>query len=222
MKRLLTALTALTLSLIADAGSPYVCDKAGSKLHYQRTEVESGKVVWNHVLEVKSIESSAEGKVAKCTSTFTRKNGKKVFAPVDYEARIDASGNVTTDISGTMKAVLAGFFPNADIEAEACWSTLPATLTPGDVLPDAHSRMSAIGQKMTIDITERKVLRFETLTTPAGTFDCVVVTEKKKERYGIIKRDTVSETWYSRSVGMVRHDTWKNGKRETTEVLLSR
>lgn len=223
MRRFLaTALTVFLTCMAAHAAKPYLCDSPGSRLQYVRTDVGSGKVVWNHTMDVLSSEaSSGKGRTVSFVSTFTKKNGKKLLDPVEYKAAIDAEGNATTDISGTIRAVISSFFPNAEISCAESSSTLPAQLVPGSTLPDAHATMSAIGQKISVDVTNRKVLRYDTLETEAGKFECVVVTESKKERYGAVKRDTVSQTWYSRGVGMVRHDTWKNGKLETSEVLVS-
>lgn len=222
MKTLLTALAALLVSASAlEAETPYLCDRQGSRLHYVRTDVSSGRTVWNHVLEVTGVSGGSGERTVECTSTFTKAGGKSVVSPVSYSAVIDSDGNVTTDVSAAVRSAISGILPKAGISSESTASTLPAVLVPGTSLPDVHSTLTVAGQKITIDVTERKVLYEEEIQTPAGTFGCMVVTEHKKERYGIYKRDTVSRTWYCRGVGMVRHDTLKNGKLETSEVLVS-
>ena len=73
---------------------------------------------------------------------------------------------------------------------------------------------------MNVTVTERRVLGTDTLTTPAGTFPCVIVSEHKVEKGMMRNRVTTARTWYARGVGMVRHDTYdRNLKLETTEVL---
>ena len=65
------------------------------------------------------------------------------------------------------------------------------------------------------------MLRSEVLSTPAGDFDCVVVSEHKVEKGPGRNRVTTALTWYARGTGMVRHDTYdRNMKLETSEVLI--
>ena len=63
-------------------------------------------------------------------------------------------------------------------------------------------------------------MRRETITVPAGTFDCVVVKEHKVERAPLFKRDRITYTWYALGIGLVRHDTlFTDGRRECSEQL---
>ena len=45
-------------------------------------------------------------------------------------------------------------------------------------------------------------------TVPAGTFDCIVVRERKIERGIGRNRDTLTENWYAPGIGPVRHDSY--------------
>jgi len=73
---------------------------------------------------------------------------------------------------------------------------------------------------VTIDVTERLVLRRERLATPAGTFDCVVVRERKKEDAPLHHLDNYVENWYVPGMGYVRHDVYSvNMELEQTEIL---
>ena len=73
---------------------------------------------------------------------------------------------------------------------------------------------------MKITVIQRQVLRFETITTPAGTYNCIVIREQKSEKGMGRNRHTIADTWYSKGIGMVRHDTY-NLKMEllTSEIL---
>ena len=97
---------------------------------------------------------------------------------------------------------------------------LPSVLMPGDTLQSASGKVRALGMTMNVTVTERLVLGTDTLTTPAGTFPCVIVSEHKVEKGMMRNRVTTARTWYACGVGMVRHDTYdRNLKLETTEVL---
>lgn len=216
MKGFLIPLILFAGCICAAAQTPFYCTQAGTTLEYVRTKADDGKVVWNHRLSV--LENKA-GQV-RCNSLFTKDNGKQI-ASVDYTAKIDADGAVTTDLNATLMSAIKNFLPKADIKADYSPTTLPGTLTPGATLPDAASVITVLGRPFRTTVTERKVLRTETLKTPAGTFPCTVVTEHKIEKFFLYNRDTISYTWYSAGIGMVRHDTWKNGRCETSEVLVS-
>ena len=65
-------------------------------------------------------------------------------------------------------------------------------------------------------------MRKETITVPAGTFDCIVIKEHKLEKAPLYKRERITYTWYSLGMGMVRHDTFfLSGAQECSEKLVS-
>ena len=73
---------------------------------------------------------------------------------------------------------------------------------------------------MKITVTQRQVLRFETIQTPAGTYHCAVIRETKLEKGMGRNRHTIADTWYSKGVGMVRHDTYNlELELQTSEIL---
>jgi hypothetical protein len=91
----------------------------------------------------------------------------------------------------------------------------------GDILPDSHCAVKVSAFTYYIDVTERVVLRKEQLTTPAGTFDCVVVREHKVEEGPMHHGDFWSDTWYAPGIGYVRHDTFdKKMRLESIEILI--
>lgn len=93
---------------------------------------------------------------------------------------------------------------------------------PGDTLDEIHGKVECAGMKLTIDYTERKVLRREKVTVPAGTFDCIVVQERKVEKAPLMKRDSITLTWYALGYGFVRHDSLlPDGSVESSEQLVS-
>ena len=70
--------------------------------------------------------------------------------------------------------------------------------------------------------TGRTVLRRETITTPAGTFHCIVAREFKEETAPMHHESQWSDTWYAPGVGYVRHDELDSKFRpKTMEILVS-
>ena len=219
MKRVLAIFFLLAGSCpAAFAQEPYFCTTPGASLQYERRDADNGKLVWKHTLDVLSSSPSEDGAEIRCASRFTNERDREI-AVVEYSTFIEDSGNVLTDLNSTVASAIKNFLPKADIEAGFSPTVLPSELTPGMALPDAFSSIKVMGSPFNISVTERSVVRYETLTTPAGTFECVVVTEHKQEKFFLYNRDTVSYTWYARGLGMIRHDTWKNGRPDTSEIL---
>ncbi|HLW32629.1 MAG TPA: hypothetical protein VKX40_10240, partial [Aequorivita sp.] len=89
-------------------------------------------------------------------------------------------------------------------------------------LPDANMTMkigmSGINMTMTIDQKNRKVTGKEKMTTPAGTFDCYVITYDTEVKMGI-NQTTSSKQWVSEGVGMVKQVDSQKGKITNTTML---
>ena len=177
----------------------WFCTDEGTELVYTRYYAEDGSVKWNHTMNIlETALDSADSSLTVTYSSFIRtvdgKGLENMETPAVMTALISRDGDVTLDIA--------------------------ASLTPGDTLQSAAGKVRALGMTMNVTVTERRVLGTDTLTTPAGTFPCVIVSEHKVEKGMMRNRITTARTWYARGVGMVRHDTYdRNLKIETTEVL---
>ncbi len=204
---------------------PYFCIEQGAELRYVRTNVRSGDVKWIHIMTIDSVLYNVDSSMVIDYSSFIEmKKGRGIMdAPVRMVAEISAEGSVKVDIAATMVSMLREFlWDGAEVTAEGGATLLPYDLIPGDTLENAHGSVTAVGMTMNVDVTERKVIGSEVLTTPAGTFDCVIVSEHKVEKGMMRNRITTAHTWYARGVGMVRHDTYdKRGNLETSEALQS-
>jgi hypothetical protein len=129
---------------------------------------------------------------------------------IDYESLIPSSTlqqfeDMEMDISGT------------DLE-------LPNNLSVGQELPDANVAikisMSGINMNTTVDMINRKVEKKESVTTPAGTFDCYVIYNDNKMKAMMVNSTMGSRVWYSEGVGMVKQESYKkNGSIMTSTVL---
>ena len=218
MRKFLPILLAIFLCTTAAwAQEPYFCTRQGARLSYLRTNVDDGSVHWRHVMTIGKVS----GGDVSYTSSFSKPGGGAMYGgPISLSARVKDGGDVEMDIAQSVAAVFANVIGAKNAHSTGGITILPADMKPGDTLPDARAEVSAGIAKMTVTVTERKVLRKETLTTPAGTFDCIVVQEHKVEKGTMRNRVTTAQTWYARGIGMVRHDTYdKNMVLDTSEVL---
>ena len=226
MKRLLYILTILVCSapqMIGQEKAPYFCNVEDSVLEYVRTTAE-GDVKWYHTMRIEDVKQTGESMLIDYTSYILNHKRKPYYGdePAQLHAAVD-DGTVTLDVAESVAAVFRTMLPSgAKITSAGGESSLPSDMAPGNVLPDVHASVKALGLTMKITVTERKVLRHETITTPAGTFDCIVVRERKVEKGMGRNRHTVADTWYARGVGMVRHDTYSPDlELQTSEKLVA-
>lgn len=219
IKKAATLIFALTLSLFAGAEEPYFCNRQGAKLHYERKEVKDGSLVWRHVMTIDTV--SPDGAV-RYNSRFTKPGGGQMYGgAVALSVVIKDSGDVEMNVAQSVGSVMANLFNAKNLKTTGGKTVLPSDMKPGDVLPDVSGTASTKLASMNVAVSDRKVLKRETVTTPAGKFDCIVVQEHKVEKGTLRNRVTTARTWYARGVGMVRHDTYdKNDKLETSEVLV--
>ena len=203
--------------------APYFCNKSETVLEYTRTTAE-GDVKWYHTMTIGQVRQVGDTTLIDYTSYILNHKRKPYYGdePAELQASIN-KGTVTIDVAESVAAVFRTLLPSgARITSSGGESSLPSDMTPGDVLPDVQASVKALGLTMKITVTEREVLRFETLSTPAGVFDCVVVRERKVEKGMGRNRHTVADTWYAGGIGMVRHDTYgPDLELQTSEVLVT-
>lgn len=200
----------------------YICSSQGSQLQYVRRYVDNGKVKWRHIMTIDRVTMLSDGTSrVDYDSDFKKANGKQMYGgPVSLTSDLLCDGTVCMDVSQTMRSLLRNVFPKAEITNSECITSLPPEMRVGDVLPNVVSVVEARGIEYRMTVTGRKVTGTDTITTPAGVFPCVVVTEHKVEKTIGFSRETTANTWYCKGVGMVRHDTYnKNMVLETSEVL---
>ncbi|MCR4860580.1 MAG: hypothetical protein K5910_07955 [Bacteroidales bacterium] len=221
MNRLPLIAVLLLMCLGASAGEPMFCLQRGRTLYYERYDAKDGELRRTTTMVIGPSFVSDAGRIVDYSLTLRQPSGKEMFGgAAALSVEIDSLGTVRMDLGASLAAVLHNLFPGRDILKEGTRALLPARMRPGDTLPDAHCTVNAGPLQYRIDVTERSVLRTETVQVPAGTFDCVVVREHKVERGPGRNRNTYSDSWYCPGVGYVRHDTYdRNLRPDTSEVL---
>ena len=225
IKRTIIVITMLLTALsgsYAQETEPYFCVREGAVLEYER-KFTDGQVKWYHTMEIVGVESLSESaSVVEYTSHILNHKRRPYYGdePARLSARIDG-GDVVLNVAESVASVFRTLLPQkTKISSTGGESALPSDMAPGDTLPDVYASVKALGMTMKITVTQRRVLRYETIATEAGTFDCIVVRERKVEKGMGRNRHTVADTWYAKGVGMVRHDTHdKDMELQTSEIL---
>jgi len=180
---------------------------------------EAGKLVYN----ISNMKKTGSSTSATVNSDFFDKNGKSISKAVN---------SVQCD-NGTLMMDMKMFIPSAqqtqmgDLSATGMVSYLeyPRMMKVGDVLKDANFSMdfkstSGLAGHVTIDMTNRKVAGEESITTPAGTWNCYRITYHSKMNFklliGFNMNADVTE-WYAPGFGVVKTES-ENGTTEITSI----
>jgi len=180
---------------------------------------ESGKMTY----VVSNSKKSGSSITATINSEFVDVKGKSITK---------ATNNVKCE-NGVMQMDMKTFIPPAQTEqmkageakATDVYLEYPANMNVGDQLKDGQFNMdyesNGLKSSIEISITERKVEGKETVTTPAGTWECYKISAKNKivsKVAGIgfpIKMDVTE--WFAPGFGIVKTES-KSGKTEITSI----
>ena len=222
MKRFFCLLCLIALFEINLCAQGYFLDNTSVTLEYVRKDASDGRFRWRHKINVTDIRETDTHNYYTTRSVFTKQNGKPLYHGDVLEKSIveKSTGNVSFDVGQAVASYIKARI-GINATGKGVLSNLPAQIQPGDTLAPvfAQAKVGLITYQVTV--TDRKVLRRENISVPAGTFDCIVVQEHKVESGPGHHRDVVNVSWYSKGVGYVRHDTYIKGKLDTSEILQS-
>ena len=145
---------------------------------------------------------------------MTDKKGKQV-ATSEYEIRCEGDG-ISVDFKSLGSAAILEQYKDMEVEVSGTNLIIPNELLEGRELPDAEMLMtiniSPLKLKLNVKVTNRKVSGKETVTTPAGTFDCVLLTYDFESKMGV-KVSGSSKQWLAAGYGTVKQEDYnKKGK----------
>lgn len=186
--------------------------KEGLRMEYTLYD-KKGKVEGAQWQEFRNVKETANGTEVEVHMGFMDDKGKNPYE-MSYTmtcdgdvVRIDFKSLLSTQMMeqyGEMEAEITG----TDIE----W---PTQMQSGMELPDAgvimKVNMGAMNMKMEVEMTNRKVEKKETITVPAGTFDCYVIYSDNRSKMMMVDKNFPNRTWISEGVGTVKTESY-NGK----------
>ena len=128
------------------------------------------------------------------------------FKSLMNEQMLSQMGDVEMDITGT------------DVE----W---PNSLSVGQELPDGNVNINmkmggVMDMNMNVETINRKVEKKESVTTPAGTFDCFVVYSETRTKMMMNNQTSPSRVWLAEGVGMIKQESYnKKGNLVASSLL---
>lgn len=166
---------------------------------------------------VSKVENNGGNTTATMEVTFTDKKGKNVFES-DYNITCTGDG-IKIDYQSLFPSQMQKQYEDMGMEMDISGTdiAIPNNLSSGQTLDDANVNVSmdmgAMKMNINVETYDRKVEKEESVTTPAGTFNCYLITEKSKSKVMMSNMETSNKVWLSEGVGMVKQETYgKNGK----------
>lgn len=158
--------------------------------------------------------TNINGNVATIKTIISDAKGKEI-ATSSYQVMCEGN-KISIDFKSLMNPDMFKQYKDMDMDITGTNIELPNDLQVGQSLKDANMNMAidmgGMKMNMSIDMLNRKVDKKESITTPAGTFDCFALSYDNEMKMGLKMKFKIKE-WIAEGVGMVRNESYnKNGK----------
>jgi len=180
-------------------------------------------VVGKNVYQVSNVSNAGGSVSSDVNSEMFDKKGKSI---VKSTASYKCTGGVMMmDMKAMIPSQQAAQF-KMDAKADNVYIEYPVNMKAGDNLKDASMTMevnnNGAQQTLSINVTNRKVEGKESITTPAGTWECFKITSHNKITMkmgpiGIPMNMDVTE-WFAPGFGVVKTESNKGGTTLITSV----
>lgn len=137
----------------------------------------------------------------------------KLTSSTDYKI-VCKNGIFMVDMQTMLDPEQMAAYTAMEVKVDGDFLEIPSNLSAGQKLNDGHLKVTVTMQampiaKITIDVTNRIVEKMESITTPAGTFDCAKITYDVASKVSFIKVNVSVKEWYSKGVGLVKTESYK-------------
>jgi hypothetical protein len=224
MKPILTVFLVLLSVMAFCQCHPYFTIKEGVKATYDFYNAKN-KLASRSINEFKNV-SDTGGKL-KATLLMQLIDPKKGDVLTTSESEWTCEGGVVRFSMDALNINGADMSTTGmDVTVEGDEMDIPSDLKPGQTLNDVtyHITMKLSGINVmdrNFFIKNRKVEKEESITTPAGTFNCIKIsyTTESSGKSGDMSKPMLTSIWYSRDVGMVKVENYKDDKVSNSQIL---
>jgi hypothetical protein len=173
---------------------------------------------------VKNISTISNTETAIMTSVMKDKKGN-ILTESNYELNCNGD-SVSIDFKSMMSPQIVSQFKDMKTEITGTNLVIPNNLSVGQTLPNASIElkinMSGINMDMATHIKNREVIGKETITTPAGIFDCYVISYNIDLNTNMgMSQSNSAKQWIAEGVGMVKQEDYNKKGEITSSSLLT-
>jgi hypothetical protein len=222
--RLLSTLTALlliaTIGVKAQECKAYIPAAVGTEIEmtsYDKKDKPTSIVKQT----LKDVKQSGDSTIYSLHQVITDEKGKDPKEN-DYSFKC-YDGTFYIDMKTFIDQKTLDSYKDMQMKITTKNLVFPSNLSAGQKLNDGYFKMEVMAGIMpitiTIDVVNVKVEGFESITTSAGTFSCVKISEDVNSNFGFVKSKAHVITWYSDKVGTVRSEVYVSDKLNSYTVL---
>lgn len=217
-----------TMILLGDNCQDLSWFRKGAVLEYRGID-EKGKVEGGYKIQVENLKNEGTATIAEVQATLYSPEYEDIQYPMNYICQGDM---IYMDVSSMAKAMMGNSPMGNNSEAKKAlenmkmdfsegFASFPKKMHPGMKLKDLKFSFTTqvAGNEMSFQstITDRQVIKRETITTAAGTFDCLVirsVTHSQVKVMGMNQKvpTTTEYLWIAPKVGMVKQESHQGNK----------
>lgn len=204
--------------------TPYVPVSIGTKweiTNYSKKDKITGIIKYELLNKTETDSSS----IFTLKATSFDDKGEETYVD-EYTAEC-VNGIFKFDMAFKMDGQMMEAYKDMDVEMDASDFEIPTldeevgTILPDGTLDVKISSNGATMFNMRIEITDRVIEAKEEISTSAGNFDCILISQNVKTKM-IIKIEASTKEWYSPNIGIVRYENYnKKGKLTGYSVLTS-
>jgi hypothetical protein len=226
MKKILLSLLLLSYWSLAHAQNcnPYFAMDEGTTLTYEFRNAK-GKVINISKNKFKSVSSSGNSITATLHTEIIDEKKGTVMSSSDSKWKCE-NGVIQFSMDAMAVEGVDLSNPAIEVDIEGDDMDIPSVLEPGQTLKDVNYRVKMNLSGLTMmdrqfAVKNRKVEGRESVTTPAGTFDCVKLTYTTEStgRGGGTTKPVQTSIWYATDIGTVKSEFAKDGKINSSQIL---
>ncbi len=226
MKKLL--FTLLSTLFLSQAFAQKSCEGFGQFRKGLKTELTSydhkdkaTNVVSQEVTELKTVGGEL---TATCNVTMKDKNDKPIGEKFTTQMRCK-DGNIYMNFKDMIGAGALGQMKDAEMKITGDDLMYPYALSTGQTFPNAKTDMQVLMggtpiMTMSFTMKDRKVAAKESLTTPAGTFDCYKITYTMESSMALVGEST-GAMWLSDGM-MIKTESYNKKGVKSGSTLLTK
>ena len=222
MKKLFVLAAVLMFSCAALCAQDYqMMPNQGKNMIYKVVSSAMGNEIVMYVTQ-KVQEADASSVTLAMTASSTER-GQGQTSSIKYNIE---GGNYVISLQDALAENLAQFGGNFEIIESSGMLGYPIALTPETEMEGAKMKIkvSMQGMELVMDlaIQDRKAAGEESITTPAGTFECLKFTENQTVTVMGQQQVTNITYWYGKGVGLVKQSTEAMGGMVSAELVLQK
>jgi len=200
----------------------FIPDQEGVKLEYEMKNGK-GKSQGTYSQKLVSIEEDGDATVFKLEQISTDKKGNEMQNTYEFKC---VGNTFIIDMNTFIDEQQMAAYEDMEMTVTSDEIAFPSDIEPGMELKDGSINMEVATGPVTLNfstfISNRKAEAIERITTAAGTFECIKISQDVEGKYGFVKASFTTVDWYVENIGLIRNETYnKKGKLQSVTELIN-